>query len=229
MYMSDLLYIAIFIAMLGSMWASAKVRNTFEKYANVFSSSGLTARQVAHALLEQNGITDVAIDLVEGNLTDHYNPKDNTVYLSETVYESSSVSALGVAAHEIGHVLQHYESYAPLQMRSFFLPAAQLGSQAAIPLFFLGMVMSIDPLITIGIVIFIFVVLFYLVTLPVEFNASKRAITALVSGGYITEQEAPMTKKVLSAAGLTYVMAAIQAVLQLLRLLVMSSGKRRKR
>lgn len=210
-----------------AMWAQAHVQSVFSRYSKVHAQSGLTAAQVAEDMLRQNGIVDIQIQRIAGNLTDNYDPQKGILSLSASVYDSTSLSALGVAAHEVGHVFQHYDQYAPLSIRSAFVPVAQIGSYAAFPLFILGLIMSWEPLMWIGIIVFMVVVLFYLVTLPVEFNASSRAIATLETGGYLTREETEPARKVLRAAGWTYVAAALQAFLQLMRLLVLSGGRRR--
>lgn len=210
-----------------AIWAQAKVQSVFHKYSKVASQKGYTAAEVAREMLTQNGIVDVTVERIRGSLTDHYDPRTNVLGLSDSVYDSSSLAALGVAAHEVGHVYQHYEGYTPLKLRSTFVPVAQVGSYAAVPLFILGLLMSWEPLMWAGIIVFMLVVLFYLITLPVEFNASSRAVYALEAGGYLTYEEARPARKVLNAAGLTYIAAALQAFLQLLRLLVLAGGRRR--
>lgn len=223
----DPLMLLVIPFLLLSLWAQYRVSATFKQYAKVMSQKGWTAERAAEDILQSNGIMDVQIQCVAGQLTDNYNPKTNVLSLSEAVYGSSSLAALGVAAHEVGHVLQHYEMYAPLRLRSHFLPVAQVGSYAAIPLFMLGLITSFQTLIWIGILIFAVVVLFYFVTLPVEFNASNRAIEALEAGGYLSYEEARPARKVLNAAGLTYIAAALQALLQLVRLVLLSGRRRR--
>ncbi len=210
-----------------ALWAQFHVQSVFRRYSKVPSQRGWTAAQVAEDMMRQNGVMDVQVERIRGSLTDNYNPQTGVLSLSSDVYDSTSLSALGVAAHEVGHVMQHYEEYAPLKMRSAFVPVAQIGSFAAVPLFILGLVMSWEPLMWVGIAVFIAVVLFYLITLPVEFNASNRAIAALESGGYLGYEEVGPARKVLNAAGLTYIAAALQAFLQLLRLLVLAGGRRR--
>lgn len=210
-----------------ALWAQYRTQSTFTKYSKVYAQSGMTAAQVATDMLRQGGVTDVAVEQISGNLTDNYNPQTNVLSLSSTVYGSTSLAALGVAAHEVGHVMQHYDGYAPLRIRSAFVPVAQLGSYAAVPLFILGLIMSWEPLMWAGIIVFMAVILFYLVTLPVEYNASSRAVVALESGGYLTREETGPAEKVLRAAGLTYIAAALQAFLQLVRLLVLAGGRRR--
>ncbi|MCL1963792.1 MAG: zinc metallopeptidase [Firmicutes bacterium] len=227
-YFNDSTMLLVLPGLLFALWAQFHVQSVFRRYQNVQSSRGFTAAQVAVSMLKENGITDIAVERVPGTLSDHYDPRTHTLRLSEGVYGSSSLAALGVAAHEVGHVLQHHDEYIPLKLRSAFVPVAQVGSYAAVPLFFLGLFMSWESLLWIGIGVFTAVVLFYLITLPVEYNASSRAIASLEAGGYLTYEEARPARKVLNAAGLTYVAAALQAALQLLRLLALSGGHRRR-
>lgn len=216
-------------ALLLAMWAQFRVQSTFRKYSDVPSAQGWTAAEMAADLLARNGLGNVRIERVRGSLTDHYDPRTNTLRLSDTVYGSTSLAALGVAAHECGHAMQEAEGYKPLRIREKIVPVAQIGSWAAMPLFVLGLVMSWEPLLTAGIIVFSLVVAFYLVTLPVEFDASGRALEQLESGGYLSSAETDDAGRVLRAAALTYVAAALQAVLQLLRLLVLAGGNRRNR
>ena len=205
------------------------MQSTFRKYSDVPSAQGWTAAEMAADLLARNGLGDVRVERVRGSLTDHYDPRTNTLRLSDTVYGSTSLAALGVAAHECGHAMQEAEGYKPLRIREKIVPVAQIGSWAAMPLFVLGLVMSWEPLLTAGIIVFSLVVAFYLVTLPVEFDASGRALEQLEGGGYLSSAETDDAGRVLRAAALTYVAAALQAVLQLLRLLVLAGGNRRNR
>ena len=216
-------------ALLLAMWAQFRVQSTFRKYSDVPSAQGWTAAEMAADLLARNGLGDVRVERVRGSLTDHYDPRTNTLRLSDTVYGSTSRAALGVAAHECGHAMQEAEGYKPLRIREKIVPVAQIGSWAAMPLFVLGLVMSWEPLLTAGIIVFSLVVAFYLVTLPVEFDASGRALEQLEGGGYLSSAETDDAGRVLRAAALTYVAAALQAVLQLLRLLVLAGGNRRNR
>ena len=211
-------------ALLLAMWAQFRVQSTFRKYSDAPSAQGWTAAEMAADLLARNGLGSV-----RGSLTDHYDPRTNTLRLSDTVYGSTSLAALGVAAHECGHAMQEAEGYKPLRIREKIVPVAQIGSWAAMPLFVLGLVMSWEPLLTAGIIVFSLVVAFYLVTLPVEFDASGRALEQLEGGGYLSSAETDDAGRVLRAAALTYVAAALQAVLQLLRLLVLAGGNRRNR
>lgn len=216
-------------ALLLAMWAQFRVQSTFLKYSDAPSAQGWTAAEMAADLLARNGLGDVRVERVRGSLTDHYDPRTNTLRLSDTVYGSTSLAALGVAAHECGHAMQEAEGYKPLRIREKIVPVAQIGSWAAMPLFVLGLVMSWEPLLTAGIIVFSLVVAFYLVTLPVEFDASGRALEQLEGGGYLSSAETDDAGRVLRAAALTYVAAALQAVLQLLRLLVLAGGNRRNR
>lgn len=222
----DPTYLLVLVGAILSIIASSMVQSTYNKYAKVRSMSGMTGAQVAELILRNKGITDVRIGHVSGNLTDHYNPKTKVINLSDTVYHSQSVAALGVAAHECGHVIQHHENYAPLNIRSMLVPAANIGSKAGIPIILLGVLFGYNQvLVQIGIWVFALSVLFQLVTLPVEFNASKRALVCLEEYGVVTREEKSQSAKVLRAAALTYVAAAASAILQLLRL-VMLFGRR---
>lgn len=222
----DPTYLLVLVGAILSIIASSMVQSTYNKYAKVRSMSGMTGAQVAELILRNKGITDVRIGHVSGNLTDHYNPKTKVINLSDTVYHSQSVAALGVAAHECGHVIQHHENYAPLNFRSMLVPAANIGSKAGIPIILLGVLFGYNQvLVQIGIWVFALAVLFQIVTLPVEFNASKRALVCLEEYGVVTREEKSQSAKVLRAAALTYVAAAASAILQLLRL-VMLFGRR---
>ena len=222
----DPLYILVIIMAILCMVASARVSSVYKKYARTRSMSGLTGAQTAMEILRRNGITDVGIAHVSGNLTDHYDPKRRMVCLSDSTYGSNSIAAVSVAAHECGHVLQHYTGYVPIRIRSAIVPAANIGSKAGIPIIILGMFLSFSPLITIGIWVFSLAVIFQLVTLPVEFNASHRALIMLEQYGILGHQETAITKKVLSAAAMTYVASAASAVVQLLRLVLLNNRRR---
>lgn len=226
-YYFDLTYLLVIIGALISMVASMRVKTTFNKYARVRSRTNMTGAQAAQRVLNSAGIYDVRIQHVAGNLTDHYNPKNKTLNLSDSVYGSASVAAVGVAAHECGHAIQHQQGYSPLQIRSALVPVANFGSAAAWPLIILGIVLggAGSMACKIGIVLFSAAVLFQIVTLPVEFNASRRAVRILGDTGILSEQELPYTKKVLKAAALTYVAAAAGAILQLLRLVLLFGGR----
>ena len=205
MFFYDWTMIIVLPALLLALYAQSKVSSTFNRYSKVYARSGLTAAQAADAIMRQNGITDVRIERVRGNLTDHYDPRARVLRLSDGVYDSTSIAALGVAAHEAGHAVQHAQGYMPLEIRNVFAPVASIGSNAAIPLFILGLLFSWEPLVTVGLVCFSFAVVFSLITLPVEFNASSRAVAALSGYGYLSQEETDGAQKVLNAAALTYV------------------------
>ena len=225
-YYYDPTYILVIIGAILSIIASSMVQSTYSKYSKVRSMSGMTGAQVAEMILKNKGIYDVRVERVSGNLTDHYNPKTKVVNLSDSVYNSQSVAALGVAAHECGHVIQHHENYVPLSIRSMLVPAANIGSKAGIPIILLGILLGYNTvLVQIGIWVFALGVLFQVVTLPVEFNASRRALVCLEEYGIVTRDEKSKSAKVLRAAAFTYVAAAAAAILQLLRL-IMLFGRR---
>ena len=221
-YYFDPTYILIIIGVVISLWASARVKTTYAKYSRVRSMSGLTGAQAAERILHSAGIYDVRIEHVSGNLTDHYDPKNRVLRLSDSVYNSASVAAVGVAAHECGHAIQDARGYVPLKVRGAIVPVANLGSQLFWPLFLLGLIFSMEPLVNLGILLFLFALVFQIVTLSVEFNASARAIRMLDSTGILSPSEVPGAKKVLRAAAMTYVAAVIGSLLQLLRLLILS-------
>lgn len=226
----DYTYFLVIIGAVICMIASARVKSTFNKYAKYRSMSGMTGAQAAQRILQAAGIYDVKVAHVSGSLTDHYNPKTKTVNLSDSVYNSTSVAAVGVAAHECGHVMQHAENYAPLNFRSALVPVANFGSKLAWPVIIIGALIPTNAswlIIEIGILLFSFAVLFQLVTLPVEFNASKRALKQLQIQGILGDQELVYTKKVLKSAALTYVASAASAILQLLRIVLLFGGRRR--
>ena len=207
-------------------WAQIKVKSTFRRYSSYQNSRGYTAVMVARQILDDNGLQQVRIELTAGSLTDHYDPRSNVIRLSEAVYHSTSVAAIGVAAHEVGHAIQYSRSYLPIKIRNAIIPITNIGSTLAFPLAILGIIMSFDLLITIGIWLFIAVVFFQLITLPVEFNASRRALTTLKNNAILAGEEYNGAKKVLTAAALTYVGALLVAVGNLLRLLALA-GRRR--
>lgn len=210
-----------------TLWAQMRVNSAYSKYSRLRASCDMTGAEVAERILHSEGIYDVTIETVSGRLSDHYDPSSRTLRLSRDVANSTSLAALGVAAHETGHALQHRDAYAPLVLRTAVVPTVNIGSNLSWPLVVAGIVFRWNPLIDIGILLFSLTVLFTLITLPVEFNASRRAMTALETGGYLTESELPGAKSVLSAAAMTYVAAALTAILQLLRLLVLTGGRRR--
>ena len=220
--------ILVLIGAVLSMWASAKVQGTFNKYSSVRSRTRMTGADAARRLLNSQGIYDVSIEGVAGNLTDHYDPRSKTLRLSESVYQSSSVSAIGVAAHECGHAIQDHVGYVPLRMRAAFVPVVNFGSHLSWPLILIGVIIGGigSPMVNIGIWMFVLVVLFQLITLPVELNASRRAVVLLDQNGILQGEEVSQTRKVLGAAALTYVAAAASSILQLLRLVILFGGRR---
>lgn len=227
-YGFDPTYILVIIGAVICLIASARVNTTFHKYSKRRSFSGMTGAQAAERILHAAGIYDVTICHVAGNLTDHYNPSQKTLNLSDAVYASSSVAAIGVAAHECGHAIQHQKNYVPLTLRTAIVPIANIGSTLAWPLILIGLFFTHSTgamLINLGIFAFSFAVLFQLVTLPVEFDASKRAIRMLGAQGILSDSELPDTKKVLRAAALTYVASAAASILQLLRLILLFGGR----
>ena len=227
-YYFDPTYILVLVGAVICLIASARVKTTFHKYDKVRSMSGMTGAQAAERILHAAGIYDVSIQHVPGSLTDHYDPRSKVLRLSDSVYGSASVAAVGVAAHECGHASQHQKSYPPLMVRGAIVPVANLGSYAAWPLIIIGMFITSSTgslLINIGIICFSLAVLFQLVTLPVEFNASRRAVQILGDTGILGQEELRGTRKVLGAAALTYVASAAAAILQLLRLLLLFGGR----
>ncbi len=226
-YGYDPTYFLILIGVVLSLMASARVKSTYAKFSGVRSLSGMTGEETARRILSFAGIYDGKIERVAGNLTDHYDPRTKTLRLSESVYGNSSVAAIGVAAHECGHAIQHDRSYAPLKIRSVLAPVASFGANLSWPLILVGLLLGGSGiLIQIGIIMFAVAVFFQLVTLPVEFNASKRAIGMLSDTGILYSEEVPKARKVLGAAALTYVAAAATSILQLLRLLLLFGGRR---
>ncbi len=216
-----------------AMYAQAKVKSTFARYSKVASSKGLTGADVARAILRSQGLDHVGVEMIGGNLSDHYDPRVKMVRLSQQVYQGNSLASLGVAAHETGHAVQHAVGYVPLNIRNGLVPVANFGSNLAFPLLFIGLFLSGSMgtnLVYLGIYLFAAVVLFQLVTLPVEFNASSRAMAILHNGDYISSDELPKTKSVLDAAAMTYVASALMGILNLVRLLLISGvlgGRRR--
>ena len=222
----------IFLVLIGvllSLWAQNRVNSTFARYSRVRSFSGMTGAEAARRLLNAQGIYDVTVQPVSGKLTDHYDPRTKVVKLSDSVYNATSVAAIGVAAHECGHAMQHNEGYGPLRFRSALVPVANFGSQLSWPMILLGILFGGlgSPLVQVGILMFSLAVLFQMVTLPVEFNASSRAVRLLDSQGILSGEEVDGTRKVLKAAALTYVAAAAGSILQLLRLVILFGGRDR--
>lgn len=225
----DYTYILVLIGAAISFIASINVNSTFKKYSNYENSRAMTSQQVARIILQSAGINDVRIERISGNLTDHYSPGEKVLRLSDSVYESTSVAALGVAAHECGHAIQHKVGYGPLKLRSLSVPIANIGSKLSWPIILIGLILGYAGLARIGVYLFTFVVLFQLITLPVEFNASSRALKVLNQQEILVGNELSGAKKVLKAAALTYVAALFSAILQLLRLVLLTRGSDRRR
>lgn len=229
MYYFDPTYMLVILGVVICMIASAKMNSTFNRYSKVRSHSGITGREAAERILYNAGIRDVRVERVSGNLTDHYDPKNKVLRLSDATYNATSVAALGVAAHECGHAIQHNTGYVPLSIRSAFVPIANFGSSIAWPLIVLGLIMNSRMsalFLNLGVLGFTFAVLFQIITLPVEFNASSRALRILGDSGMLYEDEVKSTRKVLTAAALTYVAGAASAILQLLRILLLTRDRR---
>ncbi|WP_315114962.1 zinc metallopeptidase [uncultured Clostridium sp.] len=226
MFYFDSTMIILLPAMLISLWAQMRINSTYEKYSRLKSSNGYTGAQVARRLLDSHGLHDVPIELVRGKLTDHYDPRNRVMRLSSEVYHGTSVAAIGIAAHETGHAFQHEENYSPLVIRNSIVPVANIGSRLSWTIFFVGLLFSIPSLLNTGIYLFLAVVIFQLITLPVEFNASSRAMDVLEGTGILYGEEAEGARKVLKAAAMTYVAAAITAISQLLRLIALSNRRR---
>lgn len=226
-YLSNYYYIILVLPMvIFSLIASAKVNSSFAKYSKIISSRGLTGAQAAFEILRHYGITDVRIERVSGKLTDHYDPKTNVIRLSESVYSSASVAAIGVACHEAGHAAQYAQGYLPIKIRNSVFPVASLGSRAGIPLAILGFFLNFQVLAIIGVVFFSFAVLFQLVTLPVEFNASRRALSVIDSADILSESEKGGAAKVLKAAAMTYIASLAVSLANLLRLILMINRRK---
>ncbi len=229
-YYMDSGYLLVMLMAILSLVASARVSSTYKKYSQQRTAKGITAEQAARKILDENGLYDVKIESVSGNLTDHYDPRSNVIRLSDTVRNSSSVAAVGVAAHEAGHAVQHATGYVPIKVRNAIVPVANIGSVAGPYLIIIGLLLSgamSSLLLNIGVWFFAAAVLFQLVTLPVEFNASRRAVATLQSGMYLYEDEVPAVKKVLGAAAMTYVAAAAVSIANLLRFVMLIGGRRR--
>lgn len=226
----DWTYILVLIGAVLCLIAQGKVSSTYSKFSKVRNRSGMTGAEVAERILRMSGIQDVQVEHIRGSLTDHYDPRSKVLRLSDSVYNSSSLAAAAVAAHECGHAVQHDKDYAPLKLRGALVPVANIGSKAGIPIILIGVLLGMNPLlIQIGIWVFALAVLFQVVTLPVEFNASDRALHMLTEFGLVEEDEVGSCRKVLSAAALTYVAAAASSILQLLRLVIMFGGNNRRR
>lgn len=225
----DPTYILVMIGVVICLLASTKMNSTFSKYSRVRSHSGMTGKEAAEALLHREGIYDVRVEYVAGNLTDHYDPRSKVLRLSDATYQQTSVAAIGVAAHECGHAIQHARGYAPLSIRSALVPVANFGSSIAWPLIIIGLIMNSQTsqlFLNLGVIAFSMAVLFQIVTLPVELNASRRALKILGNTGMLYPDEVRETRKVLTAAALTYIAGAASAILQLLRLIMISNSRR---
>ncbi len=225
-YYWDSTYILVIIAMLLSLWASFGVKSTFAKYQEVKTARGITGAEAARRVLDMNGLQNIRVERVSGELTDHFDPKNNVIRLSDSTYNDTSVAAVGVAAHEAGHAVQHATGYAPIKIRNSIVPVVNIGTQLAMPLFFIGLLINVLGLVYLGIFLFSFALAFQLITLPVELNASSRAIKILDSSMLLYEHEIKPAKKVLKAAAMTYVAAVAASALQLLRLLLIANRRR---
>ena len=228
-FMFDWTILLVIPGFLVSLWAQAKVQSTFKKYSKVTTSHGITGYLAARRILDENGLLYVNIELVQGHLSDHYDPRANVIRLSRDVYYSSSPAAIGVAAHEAGHAIQYAKGYGPIKLRAGLVKITSIGSVAAIPLFFIGLIVASDPLMLAGILLYSAIAFFQLVTLPVEFNASGRALKVLRSSQMLNSDELKASKEVLTAAALTYVAALLTSLLTLLRLLILFGGSNNRR
>lgn len=225
----DSTYLIVLPAIIFALIAQVMVKSTFSKYSNESNQHGYTAKEVARKILDENGLYNVSIEYISGNLTDHYDPSANVIRLSDSVYNSTSVAAIGVAAHEVGHAIQHAQGYSPIKIRQAIIPITQIGSRLAVPLVLVGMLISaFQWLIPVGIFLYAGVVLFQAVTLPVEFNASGRALKTLDENVILYKDEVRMAKKVLTAAAMTYVAAMFSSLMSLLRLILLSNRGRRR-
>ncbi len=225
MFYFDTTIIILIPAIILTLYAQYKVQTTYAKYSKVLAKNGLSGREIAERLLSRSNLGNIKIEPIEGRLSDHYDPRQKKLGLSKEIYYSNSLAAQGIVAHEIGHAIQDREGYSPLALRSNLVPLANLGSRMALPLFLLGFLFSIPGLMDIGIIAFSLAVLFQLITLPVEYNASRRAVALLVREDIIAEEEIKPVKSVLNAAALTYVAATAVAVLQLLRLVILRNRR----
>ena len=219
-------YFLCILAFIFALICSLTVKTTFNKYNRIGSRRGITAAEVARRILDRNGLYNVQVERISGNLTDNYNPRTNIVSLSDSVYNSTSLAAIGVAAHECGHAVQHAQDYVPIKIRTAVFPLAQLGSSMYFIVFIVGLIFSFEPLVDAGIILFLFVVLFQLVTLPVEFNASRRALSTIRSEGILELDEMYGARRTLTAAAMTYVASLAVSFTQLLRLLAIRNNRR---
>lgn len=219
-------YIFVVPALIVALVAQINVKSTYSKYSRLANSAGLTGAEAARRILDANGLTNVRIEHISGQLSDHFDPRSNVVRLSDGVFASNSVAAIGVAAHEVGHAIQYSQSYFPMRIRSAIIPITNIGSNLSFPLVVLGLIFSYDPLVTVGIFLYLAVVLFQLVTLPVEFNASARALRTIEDNGWLFGEEQKGAKRVLTAAALTYVAALFTALMNLFRLIAIANRRR---
>ena len=227
-YGFDIYYLILIVpALLFGLWAQSQVNTNFQKYSKIGTMRGMTGAQAAEYILQQNGIYDVEVRHISGHLSDNFNPKNKTINLSDSVYNSTSIAAIGVAAHEAGHAVQHAVNYKPIRIREMIIPVTQIGSWLYLPIIFVGFLFSSQYLVNLGIILFSTLAIFQLVTLPVEFNASDRAITTLSQSGILYGEEIDGAKKGLKAAALTYVAALVSSLAQLLRLIILFGGRRR--
>ncbi len=226
-YFDRYYWILIVPAMLFAMWAQARVSSTYKKYSRVISARGMSAAQVCRQILDNNGLYHIRIEHIAGSLTDHYDPKSDVIRLSDSVYNSASVASIGVAAHEAGHAVQHATGYVPIKIRNAIVPVTQIGSSLSMPILLIGLLFNSGVLVEIGILLFATMALFQLVTLPVEFNASARALRTLDEYHILENEENKMAGKVLGAAALTYVAALLSSLAQLLRLILLFGNRSR--
>ena len=222
----DSTYVLILIGVVISLFAQFKVKSAYKKYAKIPNSRGYTGAEAARKIFDKNALYNVSIERVSGHLTDHYDPKNNVIRLSNDVYSSGSVAALGIAAHEAGHAIQHNTGYSPIAVRNAFVPVVNFGNMLSMPILFAGFIFDMMNLVWLGIFLFSLMLLFQIVTLPVEFNASRRAVFILENDAILTEEETAGAKKVLNAAALTYVAAAAATALSVLRLVLIATRKR---
>lgn len=225
-YYFDPTMLIVLPALIFTLWAQFNVQSTYSKYSKVMTSQRLTGREAARKILDANGLYDVRIEHISGQLNDHYDPRNNVIRLSDAVYDSPSAAAVGVAAHEAGHAVQYAKGYGAIKLRQAIIPVTKFGSGAAMPLFLLGLIFALPMLMYVGIAFYGIAVLFQLITLPVEFNASKRAMVALEGSGILSGKELDASRKVLTAAALTYVAALASSLLSLLRLIVLANRRR---
>lgn len=225
MFWNDWTFLLLIPAFLFSLWAQFKTQSTFRKWSQIEAGRGITAEKAADQIMKSAGVNGVKIEKIPGQLTDHYDPRERVLRLSETVYGNSSIAALGVAAHEAGHAIQHAQGFGAIKIRNAIVPVVNITSNLAIPIFFIGLLVSLPILLKIGIFLFIGVVVFHLITLPVEFDASSRALKVLNMGAYLSPEELRGAKSVLSAAAMTYLAAALMAILNLVRLVLLARDR----